>query len=181
MTRPTHGSVFHKPGPGYGAVARLVAAVAIANTETVVLSYAMEADLMAVGTVFHIRAIGRLTSGAVGGSSVFRCRIGTTTLTGNIPATLTIVNTALVTDAPFEVDMLVAVRTAGATGTVIGEVSVRDGVLAAFTSAGDVSAISATVVVDTTAAKLIELTYISGNAGTTATFEVGLIEIVSAA
>ncbi len=44
----------------------------------------------------------------------------TTTLTGNIAATLTVANGALVTDAPFMVDMLVTVRTDGASGTVTG-------------------------------------------------------------
>lgn len=161
------------------AIARIVAPVAIANTETVVTSYSMAADYMAVGTTFRVHAFGRLTSGATGGSSIFRVRIGTTTLAGNIPATLTIVNANNATAAPFVLDGLVTVRTDGASGTATGNLSVRGGVTAAFTSAGDISAISATVVVDTTATKLIELTYISGNAGTTATFEEATIEAVS--
>ena len=161
------------------AIARIVSPVAIANTETVVTSDSMPADYMAAGTTFRVHAFGRLTSGAVGGSSIFRVRIGTTTLTGNIPAILTIANAALVTDAPFRLDALVTVRTAGATGTATGNLSAIGGAVGAFTVAGDVSAVSATVVVDTTATKLIELTYISGNAGTTATFEEATIEAVS--
>lgn len=163
--------------PGAPA-ARGVAAAAIANTETVVTSYSMPANFMAAGTCFHISAYGRLTSGATPGSSIFRCRIGTTTLTGNIPATLTIANAALVTAAPFVLAMLVTVRTAGAGGTVIGNVSVNGGIVGAFTAVADISAISATVAVDTTATKLVELTYISGNAGTTATFENAVIRII---
>jgi hypothetical protein len=153
-------------------------AVAIANTETLVLGVQVPADYMAAGATFRIRAYGRLTSGATGGSSIFRCRIGTTTLTGNIPASLTIVNANNATAAPFVVDVLVTVRTAGGSGTAIGNMSVRGGVTAAFTSAGDISALSSTVVVATNAAKRVELTYISGNAGTTATFENVVIEAV---
>jgi hypothetical protein len=157
-------------------IARIVAAAAIANTETVVASYSMPAGYMAAGTTFRIKAFGRLTSGATAGSSIFRCRIGTTTLTGNVAASLTIANLALTTNAPFVVDMLVTVRTAGSSGTVVGNVSALGGVVGAFTVAGDVSALSSTVAVDTTATKLVELSYISGNAGTTATFENATIE-----
>jgi hypothetical protein len=154
-------------------------AVAIANTETLVLGVALPTGYMAAGTTFRIRAYGRLTSGATGGSSIFRCRIGTTTLTGNIPASLTITNANNATAAPFILDILVTVRTAGGSGTAIGNVSVRGGTVTAFTSAGEVSALSSTVVVATNAAKRVELTYISGNAGTTATFENVVIEAVN--
>jgi hypothetical protein len=167
--------------PDYAAsrgLASIVAAAAIANTETVVASTSLPVGTMAVGTTFLIKAYGRLTSGGTGGSSIFRCRIGTTTLTGTIPATLTIVNANSVTNAPFSVEMLVTVRTSGVSGTVIGNAAVAGGITAAFTSPADVSAISSTVAVDTTAVKLIELTYISGNAGTTATFENVVIQTV---
>ena len=155
----------------------IVAAAAIANTETVVASFSATALFMEAGTSFAIRAYGRLTTGATGGSSIFRCRIGTTTLTGNIPATLTIANAALVTAAPFKVDIVVTIRTGGSGGTAIGNVSVSGGVTGAFTVVADVSAISATAAVDTTAAKLVEFTYISGNAGSTATFENATISL----
>jgi len=152
-------------------LASIVSAVVIANAETVVASYSAAASLMTAGFTIAIKAYGRLTTGATGGSSIFRCRIGTTTLTGNIAAALTIANAALVTNAPFKLEMLVTVRSACAVGTVIGNVSVNGGAVGAFTTVADVSAVSATVAVDTTAMKLIELTYISGNAGSTATFE----------
>ena len=152
-------------------------AVAIANTETVVLSSSIASGLVA-GSTFAVKAYGRLTSGATGGSSIFRFRIGTTTLTGNIAATLTLANSALVTNAPFKVEMLVTIRSDGAAGTVIGQVSVNGGAVGAFTVVADVSAGSATVAVDTTVTNLVEFTYISGNAGTTSTFENVSIERV---
>jgi hypothetical protein len=161
-----------------GALASITGAAAIANTETVVASFLAPADMMEVGTTFRIKAFGRLTSGATGGSSIFRCRIGSTTLTGNIPATLTITNANNATAAPFQVEMLVTVRTNGGTGSAIGNAEVTGGTTAAFTVAGNISAISATVTVDTTADKYVEFTYISGNAGTTATFENAVIELL---
>ena len=164
----------------YGVLttAHLLAPVAIANTETVVTSYSMPATFMEAGTTFLVKAYGRLTTGATGGSSIFRCRIGTTTLTGNIAATLTIANAALATAAPFVVDMLVTVRTDGASGTVLGNVSVMGGIVGAFTAIADVSLLASSVAVDTTAVKLVELTYISGNAGSTATFENATIGVI---
>lgn len=155
----------------------IVSAAAIANTETLVVGGSMLANFMAIGTSFRIRAYGRLTSGLTAGSSIFRCRIGTTTLTGNIATSLTIANNASQTNAPFVVDMLVTVRTDGSSGTVIGNTWVAGGVTGAFTTGDDISAISSTVAVDTTATKRLELTYISGNAGTTATFENAVISI----
>ena len=155
----------------------ITGAVAIANTETVVASASIASGLVA-GSTFSVKVYGRLTSGAVGGSSIFRFRVGPTTLTGNIPATLTIVNANLATDAPFKLEMLVTVRSSGGAGTVIGNVSVSGGVVGAFTAVADVSALSATVAVDTTVTNLVEVTYISGNAGTTATFENAALERV---
>lgn len=164
-----------------GGIARRVSAVGIANTETLVLNSSIVADLMVAGSTFRVTAFGRLTSGATGGSSIFRLRIGTTTLTGNIPTSLTIVNANNVTDAPFWLLGMATVRTAGGGGTIIGEMQVWGGLtVVPFTIAGDVTATSATVALDTTAVKLVELTYISGNAGTTATFEVVSIEFVNA-
>ena len=158
-------------------ITAITGAAAIANTETVVTSASIASGL-AAGSTFAVRGYGRLTTGATGGSSIFRFRVGPTTLTGNIAATLTIANAALVTDAPFKFEMLVTVRTSGGAGTVIGNVSVSGGVTGAFTVVADVSALSATVAVDTTVTNLVEVTYISGNAGSTATFENVSIERV---
>lgn len=164
-----------------GGMARIVAAAAIANTETVVCSASLPANYMAAGTTFRLTAIGRITTGATGGTSIFRIRIGTTTLTGNIPATLSVVNANSVTNAPLTIDALVTVRTNGASGTAIGQIRAMAQTAApiAFTSKDTISAVTATVVVDTTATKLVEFTYISGNAGSTLTFEVASLEVVN--
>lgn len=175
------GAITQK-GMSIGGVARIIAAAAIANTETQVLGISIPANFMVAGTSFRIRAVGRITTGATGGSSIFRCRIGPTTLTGNIPATLTVVNTNSVTAGPLTIDIDVTVRSAGAGGTCIGQVvaMAQTAVPIAFNPKDTISAISATVVVDTTVANIVELTYISGNAGSTLTFETVTLEIVNA-
>lgn len=166
-----------KMGPP--GIARIVAAVAIANTETRVVGVQLPANWMTAGTTFLIKAYGRHTSGATGGTTAFRIRIGTTTLTGNIAASIAPVNANNVTNAPFLFESMVTVRTAGSGGTVIGNCMISSQTAApiAFTSKDTISATSATVALDTTAAKQVELTYISGNAGTTATFENAMIEM----
>ena len=158
-------------------VSAIVAAGAIANTETVVTGVTMAANTMAAGTTFRITAGGTQTSGATGGTAVFRVRIGTTTLTGNIATTVSPVNANTQTNAGFWFDALVTVRTAGAGGTVIGQ-CIASGQVAFVAPINMVGVVTATVAVATDAQKLVELTYISGNAGTTATFQVASIVIV---
>ena len=68
-------------------------------------------------------------------------------------------------------------RTAGAGGTVIGQ-CIASGQVAFVAPINMVGVVTATVAVATDAQKLVELTYISGNAGTTATFQVASIVIV---
>lgn len=162
---------------GAGALAVIAAAVAIANTETVVASFSCPAGFMAAGTTFRVVASGTQTSGVTGGTGIFRVRIGTTTLTGNIATTVSPVNAASQTNAGFWFEALVTIRTAGAVGTVIGG-CIASGQVAFTAPINMVGVVTATVAVDTTATKLIELTYISGNAGTTATFQVASIELV---
>ena len=151
-------------------VSAIVAAGAIANTETVVTSVTMPANTMAAGTTFRVVAGGTQTSGATGGTAIFRVRIGTTTLTGNIATTVSPVNANSQTNVGFFFDALVTVRTAGAGGTVIGQ-CIASGQVAFVAPINMVGVVTATVAVDTTAQKLVELTYLSGNAGTTATFQ----------
>ena len=158
-------------------VSAIVAAGAIANTETVVTSVTMPANTMAAGTTFRVVAGGTQTSGATGGTAIFRVRIGTTTLTGTIPTTVSPVNANSQTNAGFWFDALVTVRTAGAGGTVIGQ-CIASGQVAFVAPINMVGVVTATVAVATDAQKLVELTYISGNAGTTATFQVASIVIV---
>lgn len=162
---------------GAGALSAISSATAIANSETVVTSFACPANFMTAGTTFRITAGGTLTSGATAGTSIFRIRIGTTTLTGNIATTVSPVNAASQTNAGFWFEALVTVQTAGATGTVIGQ-CIASAQTAFAAPINMVGTVTSAVAVDTTATKLIELTYVSGNSGTTATFQVAAIELV---
>jgi len=171
-----HTVVVTDPAPNHSSI---VAAAAIANTETVVTSITVPANTLVAGTTLRITAGGTQTSGATGGTAVYRVRIGPTTLTGTIPTTVSPVNANSQTNVGFTFNALVTVRTAGAGGTVIGQCAASGQV--AFTAPINmVGVVTAAVAVDTTVENRVELTYISGNAGTTATFQVACIEIAKA-
>lgn len=167
---------------GSAQIASIAAAsAAIANTETVVVSASLAANYMTAGMSFRIRAAGVGTTGLTPGVDTFRIRIGTTTLTGNIPTSVAPAANASVTAQPFSFEALVTVRTAGAGGTIIGEcLAVGDDVATGlFTTLVDLSATVATVAVDTTATKLLELTFQSATAGSSCTFHVATIEVLN--
>lgn len=151
---------------------------AIANTETVVVSVTLPANLMQAGTTFRIVASGVGTAAGATAGSTWRVRVGSTTLTGTIPASLT-GTSAAGTNIPFMITALVTVRTAGASGTIIGSIvynsNAATGNLNTTIAVGQVTT---AVAVDTTASKLLELTYISGAAGTTSTYHNAVIELV---
>lgn len=155
--------------------ARIVAPVAIANTFTKVLGYAIPANYVVAGTSFRIKAYGRLTTGGTPGSSVFQVY-----MPGVNPVTITIANAASKTNAPFVLDALVTIRTIGASGTAVASMSVHGGTtIVPFTPTGDVATPSATVLYNSTIAGNVEFFYTSGNAGSTATFEEVTIELVA--
>lgn len=141
--------------------------LAIANTETVVVSKNCAANELVAGTTYKFTAYAT-KAGTTSASPIIRIRIGTTTLTGNIAATLTPpVDTLAV---PISIDGIVTIRTDGAGGTALGSLQ-RAVHLAAVTITPAINPSTATVAVDTTAAnQKIELTFISGNAANTFTF-----------
>jgi hypothetical protein len=154
---------------------------AISNTETQVAVCSMPANFMQAGTTFHIHAGGNITTSTTPGNDTFRIRIGTTTLTGNVPVSVAVPVNASVTTQPFTLDAWVTVRTAGAGGTAIGDIQAFDGgslTTGAFTLADNGAVSTATVVVDTTATKLIEFTFISGASTSSATFQTAVITVV---
>ena len=168
---------------GSAQLASIIAASgAIANTETVVVSASLAANYLTAGMSLRIRAAGVGTTGLTPGVDTFRIRIGTTTLTGNIPTSVAPTAVASVTAQAFSFEALLTVRTAGAGGTIIGECEVQgdDAATGLFTVLQDLSATVATVAVDTTATKLLELTFQSGTAGSSCTFHVATIEVMAA-
>lgn len=172
MTTCTNVNAAHVIARG-GGIARITAPVAIANVAASVVELTLPAGLLSVGSSFRFTAYGRLTSGATPGSSIFLIRAG-----ADVPtlANLTIANAANRTNAPFKVEGLMTIRSVGATGTAIAELSAIGGTsVVPFTPTGDVTSVSAPVTLDTRTGGVF-LTYQSGNAGTTATFEAATIE-----
>jgi hypothetical protein len=136
--------------------------VAIANTETVIVSYSATANELALGTTFNFEAF-TTQAGNNAAAPIVRIRVGPTTLTGNIAATLTgSPGSGATVSSTYRGS--VTIRTAGA-GTVNGSImGIRQGVAAIVTPT------LVPVAVDTTVANLIELTFISGNAANTYSF-----------
>lgn len=145
-----------------------VSTVAIANTETVVISYTCRAGELRAGTSFLFTAY-CTQAGTNAATPTIRVRVGTTTLTGNIAATLTgVAGSSAVTS---RIEALVTCRTSGAGGTIIGGIQqAKSGVLPLA------NAQTGTVAVDTTAQNmLVELTFISGQAANTYTFREAVV------
>lgn len=146
--------------------------LAIANTETVVVAKTFAAAELTAGMTFMFKAYAT-RAGTTSASPIIRIRIGTTTLTGNIAATLTPpVNTLAVGNS---IEGMVTIRSAGAGGTALGSL-MHTVHLAAVTITESLGVSTATVAVDTTAAnQKVELTFISGNAANTYTWRNAVI------
>lgn len=141
--------------------------LAIANTETVVVSRTFAANELTAGMTFKFEAYST-RAGTTTAQEIIRIRVGTTALTGNIAATLTPPTSTLAVGS--KIEGLVTIRTAGAGGTVQGMLQ-RTTHLAAVTITSAISAFTTPVAVNTTTAnQIVALTFISGNAANTWTF-----------
>jgi len=146
------------------------ASAGINSTETQVVGLALPANSVSAGTTYRIMASGVCTSSAANVGH-FRARIGTTTLTGNIAVDVSPTAAASGTAIPFSVDILVTVRTSGASGAVIGSGNLaNNGATGVSAAATAVAQSTATVALDTTANKILELTFQAAAATTTCTF-----------
>lgn len=147
--------------------AAIVADLAIANTEAVVVSKTFAANELAAGATYMYEAYAT-RAGTTSASPVVRIRVGTTILSGNIAATLT--GTASTLAVGTKISGMVTIRTAGSGGTVLGSLNLATH-LAAVTITQSISPSTATVAVNTTTpSQVIGLTFISGNAANTFTF-----------
>jgi len=147
----------------------------IADTETQIAVKSFAANELKAGDHFRVTVRGLHTNTTTPTTGTYRIRIGSTTLTGNIPAALTYAYGATGrTDAPFEMAADVRIVTVGAGGTALGVITVNHA-----TQAASGGAITSAVAVDTTGALLFELTYQSGGASTTETFTFATIEKVN--
>jgi hypothetical protein len=154
---------------------RTSATAAIGNTETVVLAASIPANTLAVGDVIRLTSYGIQTNTATASTSVYRFRVGPTTLTGNIAASSSWINgTTAKTNIIVSVSADILITAIGAGGTVLGQVSVYKGYVSATTPTGG----TATVTINTTVVNLAEFTFISGAANTTHTFHTATIQII---
>lgn len=166
----TGASVFVRPCPGMSPSASRVANIAIANTETVVLSITIPANSVRAGAAFQVEGGGLWNNTAANTTSTLRIRVGTTTLTGAIPQGLTIQCGATArTNIPFTFRGVVTIASIGAGGTVTACLSiVLPNVVAPIIAA--VTTALTGVAINTTVNNLLEITYISGLAGNTVNF-----------
>lgn len=163
--------------------AAILAPIAIANTETQMgpvyqadASGASNSPLSTQGISFRVRAAGRYTSGATPGTPIFRVRAGAANnLAGAIVTTVSPTTAANQTNAPFDFEAILTLRTTGAGGTIMGAcracVAGVAGLVGMYLSTNSTDS-----AIDTTVNTFFVPSFISGNAGTTYTFEIVTIE-----
>lgn len=167
-------------GPAMGLSAIVAASGGIAASEVQVVGYTAPANEMVAGTSYRLTAAGVCTS-TVANTPIIRVRVGTTTLTGNIAGTLSLTAAASGAAIPFFIDAILTIRTAGASGTCIASIVVQNhGVTGLSNATPRVGQPVVTVVVDTTAQKIIELTAIGGASTTTLIFHTAVIQRIKA-
>lgn len=144
---------------------------AIANVEggviDTVLAAGFPANTLQVGDCFRFSAAAS-QAGAGAGTPTARVRIGPVLLTGAIAASVVGVPGGAGTN--LTIVGTITIRATGAAGSAIGE-------LTATSPAGVAIGLgSAAVAIDTTVANLIGLTFISGDAANTFTFQTGVLQ-----
>jgi Pectate lyase superfamily protein len=129
-----------------------------ATTEVSLVSATIPANTLKAGTSLRFKVFCSATQTAAAITLTVRIRVGATTLTGNIAATTAASSPATArTNNSMEIEGVIVFRTVGATGTVIGGVEI-DGNFWALRTLAATAAIVAAVAVDTTQARLVELT-----------------------
>ncbi|MEX0755708.1 MAG: hypothetical protein WD556_11425 [Actinomycetota bacterium] len=149
--------------------------------EAVLIRNQLPAGFLRQSTTLRIRAHGVIgTKAAPVGTSTWRCRIGPTTLTGNIVTTVAPALAASQTNQGWSIEFDVTVRSAGASGTLIGNGGLLTEAIAISIPSLSRTETTATVVVDTTVSNWFELTFQWGtsNASNTITVHNASIEVV---
>lgn len=162
-----------------GLRARVADTAAITTTETQVVGITIPAGTLTAFSVYEIDAWGNVTSTA-GNVVTFRIRIGTTTLTGNIPEQLAPTATATAANNSFHLTGLVTVRSTGAGGTIIGALQFIGQDAQPFTVRLRASQATGTVVVNTDVANILELTAQTAAGTTSVTFQQATIKCIMA-
>lgn len=163
------------------AQASIVAdSAAINTTDTVIVkSAALAANRLLAGSVIRIVLDGTCTS-TVGNVSTFTIRWGTngTTADGTIAAVATSVAATSGTTNPFHTELLLTVRTAGASATsdVTGELASQGNI--GIVATPNAFFVAGTAFNSTTASGILSVSYKSAATTTTSTFRNAFIEVV---
>jgi len=143
----------------------------IGTSETQVVGLAIAADQLVAGATYILEAHGTAAnSSGADRALTIRCRIGTTTLAGNVAGSRAPNIKDGAASEGFLVRFHFTVRTAGASGTCLA------GSMTAGQSSNPlntpvwVNTETSTVAVDTTVANVLEITAQTANAGATANF-----------
>jgi len=167
-----------------GGIASITAPVGpVTNTETQAVGASVPANLLQAGSVVRFKASGTITS-TVDNVITFRVRLGPTTLTGNIPASLAVhcgFTPGTATTAPFTLEVQATVRTAGAGGTVYAAggafCNLSGDAGQAFPLASELFT-PASVALNTTVLNIAELTVVTAAGTSAVTFQTATVEIV---
>jgi hypothetical protein len=166
---------------GKGQGSNTAATSGIANTETKIISsdVVMPANRLQAGTVIEVIIHGTTTTTAAG-AGIFRVRYGTngTTADGILESFTLAAAATTGTAIPFTARISIIIRTTGASATADGELDlVNNGITGISTTATQVVRGANTTISTATASTFLTLTYISGNASTTTTFQDAAIKI----
>lgn len=155
-----------------------VAATAGLNTTDTILANVRAGGLFVAGSTYRITLAGTCTT-TVANASTFTLRYGTARTTADATiATFAVTSAATGTSIPFRVEMLLTIRTVGATGTVAGTATVlNNGVTGIAAAAVTVVALTPSAI-NTTLDGYLSASYKSAALTTTSTFQNTIVESV---
>lgn len=176
------GNIKGPAGP-YPGLVSLLLPVTIANTssENQIIGVTLPANFLKAGTTLRITASGVIGDAAGIPTTTWRVRAGASSLTGNIITSVAPIMATAQTNKAWFFQALVTCRAAGASGTIIGECIIWGEYSSTFPNFIKGSATTSTVAVNTTAARVVELTFQFSipYAANTLTCHVASIEVVT--
>lgn len=169
------------PANKTGQISIAAASAAINTTETVIVkSGTLAASRLIVGTVIRIVLTGTCTA-TVANTSTFTVRLGTagTIADGAIATLVSGASAASGTTIPFRAEIVLTVRTVGASGTCVADMTLlNSGTTGIATVVAQVILPTNAAFNTTTASNIITCSYKSAATTTTSTFNQGTIEVV---
>lgn len=160
-------------GSLFGLLSSITSATsAIVNSETQVVGVTIAANKIVAGTVIQFEAAALCTDTTSPGNSVWKLHIGTASITGGVvPVNVSFAPVINQTSKWTRFIGSLTFRSIGASGSVFGEGQTLADPAYSIT-AGAQSSITAAVTVDTTVNEVIEVTFVSGAASSSCTFQV---------